>query len=240
MVAQVSQAVQPSAHPTVHVSRYCEPAVILTVLTWRHHKNMGETCCPVLSVFQKTLRRFFFGHWKEVKTGSLKKEPSCICLVVLFFLSFFCFAVAIRLESSPDRLFHSETAGASYWLFGDRASKGSFGGGGAQMVQFSCHPVCLAETPGSKWRRIYSQPLNIYIHTHTVQMHPHIGSNAHTVTHVCVGSVHTHFSHLHWKLLLDTFIQRHFNRVQWYITLQHKKPKRNNIYKASSHINIPL
>ncbi len=65
-----------------------DPAVFLTVLTWRHHKNMGLTCHPVLSAFLRGLWSFtsdvFLGHhswvshWKEVKTSSLKNVPSYI------------------------------------------------------------------------------------------------------------------------------------------------------------------
>lgn len=82
--------------------------------------------------------------------------------------------------------------------------------GETQMVQFSCHPVCLAETSGSKWRRIYS---NTHIHTHTDE-HTSSIKCIHSHAYVCVESFRTHFFNLYWRLLLDTLVQRHLNGVQ--------------------------
>lgn len=106
-------------------------------------------------------------HWTKVKTGSLKKVPSYICVVSrrsCFFPhpSFLCIAVAIRLERlwivfSIPRQLERVTGCLAIGPAGE-----------TQMVQFSCHPVCLAETSRSKWRRIYSHTEHRqYIHTHT-------------------------------------------------------------------------
>lgn len=125
---------------------YCESAAFLTVLTRRHHKNYS-----------------WVRRWEGVKTSSLKKSTILHMqrLTLLSFLlhpSFFCIAVAIGLEhlgivfSIPRQLER---------VTGCLAIRSA---GETQMVQFSCHPVCLAETSGSKWRRIYS---NTHIHTHT-------------------------------------------------------------------------
>ena len=88
------------------------------------------------------------------------------------------------------------------WLFGDRTS------GETQMVRFSCHPVCLAETSGSKWRGIYSQTLNIYTH---IQMH--------TQSRMYVWGAFTHIFLIYVVGFDSTLVQRHLNRVQPQIKL---------------------
>lgn len=144
--------------------------------------------------------------------GSLKKAASYICFVSCrscFFVrpSFFCIAVAIRTERlgivfSIPRQLERVTGCLAIGPAGEK-----------QMVQFSCHPVCLAEMSGSKWRRVYSHILNICCIYMCMQMHTQIGFNAYAVTHVCVESFRTHFFHLHWRFFLDALIQRHFNRA---------------------------
>lgn len=119
---------------------------------------------------------------EEVKTSSLKKVPSYICLAshrshfsspsfILLYRSCHSFG------TSRDRLFHSQTAGASYWLFGDRASRGE-----TQMVQFSCHPVCLAET----WEGVVGASGEGFTHTHRTYIHTH--TDAHTNRIRCIHS----------------------------------------------------
>lgn len=178
--------------------------MFLTVLTWRRHANTRQTCIPSrLKEASGFLWSAEASFWRRVaeKESRRLKESSVLHLPRLTSLLLFLFVLHPFVSRLP---FVRNVSGSSFpfpdswsellavWQPGRRGEK--------QMVRFSCHPVCLAATTGSKWRRIYSHTLNIYCtYTHTL-----IGSDAYTVTHLCVESFHTHFSHLHWRPLFDT------------------------------------
>lgn len=92
----------------------------------RDTENTGQTYHSAFSgvMFSLVSSCQFVIHWKGAKWAARRK--SCICLISChscFFSgpSFFCTAVAIRFGTPRDLLFHSQAAGASYWLLGDRS-----------------------------------------------------------------------------------------------------------------------
>lgn len=94
-----------------------------------------------------------------------------------------------------------------------------------QMVQFPCHPVCLAVMSGSKWKRIYSHTMKIYCIYMHIQMHSRLGSSKLLVTHINAGSFNTDFFHLLWRPSLDAPVQKHLIWVQKENKLQSRPPK---------------
>lgn len=104
---------------------YCEPAVFLTVVTWRTQVRPAIQPLVELCLFWSALANLWFTERRlNGQLGeSLASASSHVTLVFFPGPSFFCTAVAIRFGTPRDLLFHSQAAGASYWLLGDRSGR---------------------------------------------------------------------------------------------------------------------
>lgn len=107
IVTQASVILRPLAHLiSLHVSQLLWACCVSDSPDMEASQEHGLNLLSWLFCVLKRPLEVCFGqhsHWKEVKTGSLEKVPSYICLVsrrspFSFHPSFFCIAVAIRLE----------------------------------------------------------------------------------------------------------------------------------------------
>lgn len=183
-------------------------------LTWRHQKNTVQPVVLSCLRFEEASEVHVPVPLWSAQLSEALRTYHRLRTFAFFFLhpSYFSIAVAVRLERlgvvfSIPRQLERVTGCLAIGPAGE-----------TQMVQFSCHPVCLAEMSRSKWRRIYS-------HTHTHRTHCAYTStyrsthrqdpvHAQSRMYVCKALTHTHFFHLHWRLSPDTLVQRHLNRVQ--------------------------